>query len=101
MFGDGITQGRRVSANQPSRRHPCKVATRRSQPIFSLMKRAYSPAVSPCRAQMGQSPTKDSNPGWTTPPSTATPPMGLGRSSTTNRSLCLAAACIASPMVAR
>src|SRR5437667_75553 len=97
----GNAQGRRVSAKWRSRRQPCSGTTRRSQPIPSLTRRAYSPEVRPWRAHTGQRPTNDSNPVWTTPPSTASPPMGLGRSSTRKRSLCFAAAFIASPMVAR
>ena len=55
-------------------------------PKWSLKSRASSPIVSPCRSGIGNCPTKDANAGSRTGPSTASPPIGLGRSHTTTGS---------------
>lgn len=60
---------------------------------------ASSPAVMPCRMGTGKRPTKDANAESSTFPCTRSPPIGFGRSATTNRSPEPAAARIASAMV--
>ena len=63
-------------------------------PNFSLNSFASSPTVMPWRAGIGYIPTNDVNPGLMSAPSTISPPMGLGRSSTTNGIPFRFAACI-------
>ena len=48
-----------------------------------LKSTASSPIVMPCRIGMGNRPTNDSKPRSSIGPSTASPPMGFGRSHTT------------------
>ena len=54
-------------------------------PKCVLKSTASSPMVIPWRMGMGKSPTNDSNPGSSIGPSTAAPPIGLGRSHTIDR----------------
>ena len=84
MFGEGITQGRPVASKYMSRRQPSIGITSRSAPMpnSSLNSRASSPMVIPCRIGIGYWPTNDSYPRTSIGPSTALPPMGLGRSQT-------------------
>ena len=65
-------------------------------PYFRLNSVASSPTVIPWRAGIGYIPTNDVNPGLISAPSTISPPIGLGRSSTTNGIPFRCAACIAS-----
>ena len=60
---------------------------------------ASSPTVRPCRAGIGYMPTNDVKPGAMSAPSTISPPIGLGRSSTTNGMPRRAAAFIDSAIV--
>ncbi|HYR12513.1 MAG TPA: hypothetical protein VEQ60_32290 [Longimicrobium sp.] len=60
---------------------------------------ASSPTVIPWRAGIGYIPTNDLKRGSSRAPSTISPPIGLGRSSTTKGIPFLAAACIDSAMV--
>ena len=84
MFGDGITHGAPISSAKASRRQPSIVTTSTSAPSWncSLKSRASSPMVMPWRIGIGNWPTNDSKPGTSVSPSTATPPIGLGRSQT-------------------
>ena len=68
-------------------------------PYFWLKSVASSPTVMPCRAGIGYIPTNDLNFGSSSAPSTISPPIGFGRSSTTNGIFFFAAACIASAIV--
>ena len=68
-------------------------------PYFWLNSVASSPTVMPCRAGIGYIPTNDWNFGSSSAPSMISPPMGLGRSRTTNGRFFLAAACIESAIV--
>jgi len=100
-LGLGVTHGRPVSPHAMSRRHPSIGTTSSAQPIpfVSLSQRASSPTVIPCRSGIRWSPTNDSNPGRSIGPSTATPPTGFGRSSTTKGTPASAHASIASAIV--
>jgi hypothetical protein len=60
---------------------------------------ASSPTVMPCRAGIGYIPTNDLNAGSSSAPSTISPPIGWGRSSTTNGMLFRAADCMESAIV--
>ena len=55
---------------------------RAPMPKCSLNSRASSPIVMPWRIGIGNCPTNDSKPGSSIGPSTATPPIGFGRSQT-------------------
>ena len=68
-------------------------------PCSRLKSVASSPTVIPWRAGMGYIPTNDVKRGSSSAPSTISPPMGLGRSSTTNGIPFRAAACIPRAMV--
>jgi hypothetical protein len=68
-------------------------------PNSLLKKVASSPTVIPWRAGMGYIPTNDLNAGSSNAPSTISPPIGLGRSSTTNGIFLRAAACMESAIV--
>ena len=94
MFGDGMTHGRPVSSKYIPRDQPSISTTWRSAPMPKcvLKSAASSPIVIPWRMGMGKSPTNDSYPGSSIGPSTAAPPIGLGRSHTMTGSLCRAAA---------
>jgi hypothetical protein len=93
MFGDGSTHGS-PSPRNGVRLHPAIVTTSRSAPMAkcSLKSRASSPIVMPWRIGTGNNPTNDSNPRSSIGPSTATPPMGFGRSQTVTFTPCLRAA---------
>ena len=100
-MGEGFTQGSPVSSNHCERRQFATRATIRSAPIpyFWLNSVASSPTVIPWRAGIGYIPTNDLNFGSSSAPSTISPPIGLGRSRTTNGIFFFAAACIESAMV--
>jgi hypothetical protein len=110
MFGEGSTHGSPVSSNRIGRRQP-RIGTtvnsqsrgraNRSPPhgIPSTTNRAISPIVSPWRTGTAPSPTNDSYPDWTVPPSIWTPPSGFGRSRTITDRPAFAAAPNASAIV--
>ena len=68
-------------------------------PCCRLNSAASSPTVMPWRAGIGYIPTNDVKAGSSRAPSTISPPIGLGRSSTTNGMPRVAAACIDSAIV--
>jgi hypothetical protein len=95
-LGDGFVHGSPVSSIHCDRRHPSAGITMSCAPIpnFSLNNLASSPTVIPWRAGIGYIPTNDVNPGLMSAPSTISPPIGLGRSSTTKGMPWRFAACI-------
>ena len=103
MLGDGITHGRPVSLAHRERVQPPQATTSRSTSIrrSAWNRRASSPIVMPCRMGNGCMPMNDANAGSSSGPSIATPPMGFGRSSTTNVLPASAQASIDSSMVHR
>ena len=94
MFGDGSTNGMPVASKYMSRLQPSIATTSRSAPMpnASLKRRASSPIVMPCRIGSGYSPTNDSKPWTSIGPSTASPPIGFGRSHTITGMPCFFAA---------
>jgi len=68
-------------------------------PYLRLKSVASSPTVIPWRAGIGYIPTNDLNFGSSSAPSTISPPIGFGRSSTTKGTFFAAAACIDSAIV--
>ena len=82
-FGEGMTQGRPVASCHIPRRQPCTGSTSSAAPYpsRSLARRINSPSVSPWRIGIGRCPTKERCAGSTIGPSISSPPIGLGRSS--------------------
>jgi hypothetical protein len=90
-----------VSSRHCDRRQFAALTTIRSAPMpcRPLKSAASSPTVRPCRAGIGYIPTNEVKPGAIRAPSTISPPIGFGRSSTTNGMPRFAAACIDSAIV--
>ena len=80
-----MTQGAPASSWCIVRDQPSSGMIRRSAPMpnRSLNSLASSPIVMPWRRGIGNCPTKEVKSGSRTGPSTASPPIGLGRSHTT------------------
>jgi hypothetical protein len=87
MFGEGSTQGSPVSSYAIARRQPFIGTTCRSTSRASSARNisASSPTVMPWRTASGCIPTNERYSGSSTLPSTASPPIGFGRSRTTTR----------------